>query len=260
MAEIDDRLSALLGTTVEPARPLDAVEIGETGLPPETLEWSSNLLAVPLGLALSGEPVHGAVRRISLLPEEIVARRSERRQLVGTGIALLVLALLLAALVILRNGSVSDAEQAADEEEAKTGALQSQVAELKPVEALQADIAARRTTVETVLEGDVSYTRILNQVSTAMPSDVWLSGFTANKDVTAGTPATITFDAQGLDQSRSPADWILRMREVKTLEGIWVSTSTASDEGGGIVSFTSEANVTPAAASNRLDRFSGESS
>ncbi|MBA3304252.1 MAG: type IV pilus assembly protein PilM, partial [Acidimicrobiia bacterium] len=222
MTEIDDRLSLLLGTSVEPATPLDAVELGETGLSAETLQWSSDLMAVPIGLALGGEPAHGAVRRISLLPGEITARRSERRQLVGAGVALLVLALLLLSVVLLRNGRVGEAEEAADREEARSTALQSRVAELEPVQALQADIATRRTTVETVLTGDVSFGRVLTQVATGMPSDVWITGFSATKDPAGLAPTGVTFQLSGLDQSKSPGQWLLRLRELDTLTQPWV--------------------------------------
>lgn len=254
------RLEGLLGVPVVAAAPLDGVDVGSTGFEPETLGAVSDLLTVPLGLALGGDQADAGVRRISLLPGEIAVQRAARRQLVAAGGAAAAVAAGLFGLFLLRQGTVSDAEVAADREEARTSTLTAQVASLREVELLEADLAGRRTTVDTTLAGDVAWTRLLQEVATVLPNDVWLTSFNGSRvvgDVEGATTVSVT--AMGFDQT-SAARWLLRIGELPSFEGVWLPSSTRSESPSGreLVTFSSNATVTPAAESDRADRYAEE--
>lgn len=254
--ELAERLRSVLAAPVESGRPLRLVEVGSTGFGPDVLGDNADLFTVALGLALGGEALPGPSRRITLLPAEIGTRQRERRQLVGAGVGVAALAGVLGAVLQLRAGQVANAQDQADDADARTVALQTEVQALADVEALQADIATRRQTVIGVLERDVAWTRTLQEMATVMPSDVWLTSFTG----TAGTadalaPGTVTVAGMGFDQA-SAARWLERIGELDSLAGLWLPSSTKSGEAGQeLITFSSNANLTPAAGSDRAARF-----
>jgi len=257
LAELGERLESSLGVPVVHGSPLDGIALGRTGFPPDVLRAEADLLTVPLGLALSGEPVAKGVRRITLLPNEVVLRRQQRRQVGLAAAALAGLAALLLALFLLRNGRVGEAQRDADREEARTSTLQQEEGSFRRVEAIQADVAARRATAVAAVSGDTAWTRVLQEVATAMPNDVWLTSFNGQSDPTAAT-RTVTFSAMGFDQT-STARWIRRLAAVPSLRDVWVSSSTASsaESGRSLVTFSSDAALTDAASSDRAARLPG---
>jgi type IV pilus assembly protein PilM len=257
LPELCDRLEASLGVPVDRAAPLKGVGLGRTGFPAEVLRAEADLLTVPLGLALSGEPIARGARRITLLPGEVVERRAQRRQLGMAAAAMAGLAVLLLALFLLRNGRVGDAERSADREEARTRELQEQEGSFTRVERIQADVAARRATAVAALNGDVAWTRVLQDVAAAMPNDVWLTSFDGQSQPGSGA-RTVTFSAMGFDQT-STARWIRRLEEVPALDDVWVTSSAASgaDTGQSLVTISSDATLTDAAGSDRADQLPG---
>ncbi len=129
--------------------------------------------------------------------------------------------------------------------------LERERARLQDVTALAAEVAARRAQVQTVLANDVAWTRLFQEVATVIPNDVWLTGFTGQK----AAPGTVNFTAKGFDQT-STARWLLRVADIRSFSGLWVPNSTKTGEGAAaLVNFTSQANLTPAARSDRAARF-----
>ena len=254
------RLEGLLGVPVVAANPLDGLDIGSTGFDPEVLAGAADLLTVPIGLALGGETDEAGTRRISLLPGEIAVERAARRQVVMAGGAVAAVAAGLFGMFLLRQGSVADAQDAAAGEEARTTELTAQVASLSEVEQLEADLAARRATVSATLAGDVAWTRVLQEVNTVLPNDVWLTAFAGTRATADGaTPSTVTFSATGFDQT-SAARWLLRVGELPSFEGLWLPSSSKSESAVGreLVQFSSNANLTPAAGSDRAASYTEE--
>jgi hypothetical protein len=164
------------------------------------------------------------------------------------------------ALVLLRNGAVDDARAEADEEEARTATLQQEVGSLQGASELADRVGQRRTTAESTLAGDIAWTRVVQEVATAMPNDVWLTALTANRDA-AGGAATVTFTAKTFDQG-SPGRWLNRLAELPSLQDVWVSNSTLEDDPSGrrVVTFTSDATLTESAGSDRAEQLPGEDS
>jgi type IV pilus assembly protein PilM len=245
-----ERLGAAVAAPVELARPLEHVTVGRLPLSAEQLAAAEPMLAVPIGLALARTPIEGA-RRMSLLPSEVAVVREQRRQMVLTGAGVGALVLLLMLLWLGRGAQLSDARRDADEAEAVTADLQTQVQALGDASGLDREIAQRRQAITNLLAEDVAWTRLLQEIATVIPNDVWLTSFTGR----AGPPSEVTFAAQGFDQT-STARWLLRMGELESFRQLWVPSSTKGGEGG-LVTFSSTAQLTEAARSDRLARYIG---
>jgi type IV pilus assembly protein PilM len=249
MAGLMERLQSQLSAVVEPARPLSGVKIGKgVGLSPQQLQAVEPLLAVPLGLAMAGE-VRKGVRRITLLPREVAVVREQRRQavLAGAGVAALAAALL--GTWAAGGAKIASENSSAKRAEEQAARLEREVARLSDTVALDTELAQRTEQVRTVLSTDVAWTRLFNEVATVLPHDVWLTSFTGE----AG--GAVNFSAKGFDQT-STAKWLIRVAELKSLSGLWVPSSTKDGEGAlQTVTFTSDANLTPAANSDRVQRY-----
>lgn len=249
MAGLMERLQAQLGANVEPAHPLAGLRIGKgVGLSESDLADVESLLTVPVGLALAGETRKG-VRRITLVPREVAVVREQRRQVVLAGAGVALLSTLLVGAWAARGGQLASERDEAKKTELQAQSLEKEVASLGDTISLDTELAQRRTQVTSVLAGDVAWTKLFNEVATVLPSDVWLTSFSGQSG------GGVTFSAKGFDQT-STARWLQRVADIKSLSGLWVPTSTKTPEGTlPTVTFSSDADLTPAAISNRAQRY-----
>jgi type IV pilus assembly protein PilM len=254
-ADLAHRLQTLVGTEVVPARALDGLDVEPAGLTQDQIETANGIAAVAVGLALSADPLAAGGRRISLLPAEISERRRERRQTMVVATAVAAFAILLFALYGLRTSRVHDQEAKATAAEAQTQTLNQQIAQLNDVETLQADITTRRATVTAALAGDVAWTRLIQEVAAVLPNDVWLTSFSGERG-TVGGVGSVSFSAMGFDHT-STAHWLIRTGGLPSISGLWVPSSTKSEapSGQSVVTFSSTADLTPTAQSNRTAQF-----
>lgn len=253
-SRIDDfatRLAQVMDVPVVAARPLLGLRVGRTGLTDQQLSESEDLMATAIGLALAGLPVEEGRRRISLLPREVARARLERRQaaLVGGGVA--ALAALLVLLWAARGAQVSRENDKADAAEADGRAIQTQITALQGVEELDQQVSDRRDLVRGALVDDIAWTRILQEVATVIPSDVWLTTFNGS-----ASSKDISFAGKGMDHTSS-ARWLLRVEQIQSLRGLWLPSSVKAiaEDGRESVTFASTAQLTDAAQSDRLQRF-----
>jgi type IV pilus assembly protein PilM len=258
---IAERLGRVLGVPVSSADPLARLARGDTGLDEGILTEAADILVVPLGLALSGEGEGRTDRRISLLPPEITAGAAARRQMVVAGGAVAATAALLVGGYLMRDGQVAAAERSADATAARTVALQGEVSSLQDIVSIEADVARREATVGAALEGEVAWSRTLQEVASVLPDDVWLTSFEGKATPTdtaspSGAIGSLTVSAMGYDQA-SAARWLLRVGELEAVTDLWLPSSTKSPEGESreLVTFSSDGQLTDAAASDRAARF-----
>jgi hypothetical protein len=113
----------------------------------------------------------------------------------------------------------------------------------------------------------VEWTRLLNEIATVIPNDVALTSFTGAKAQAASTGTTsaattssvgtINVSAMGIDHSSS-ARWLLRVGDLPSLTGVWLPSSSKG-AGASLVTFTSTADLTPAAksGSDRSSQYLG---
>jgi type IV pilus assembly protein PilM len=248
------RLEQALGDAVQVAHPLANLDVSpRVGLTQDQLREAEPLLAVPVGLAMAGAPLERGARRITLLPSEVTAVREQRRQLVLTLSAVAGFAALLILLWLTKGVQVSREQDKAHQAQARVQALQQQVNSLQDLTSLQTDLQRRQQAAQGVLADDVEWTRLLQEIAVAIPNDVWLTSFAGSKG-TGATPGVLTISAQGFDQT-STARWLLRIGELSSFNGLWVPSSTKQPGPGGLVTFSSTANITSAARSDRAARL-----
>src|SRR3954447_10009224 len=218
-----DSLEQTLGIAVEEGHPLAGIELARTGIAEERLIENEVLLSVPIGLALAGRPPESGQRRISLLPTEVAAVRTQRRQLILAGAGAGGLFLVLLLLWLSRQSQVSDQKDQAAKAEQENASLQQQVAALQSVTSLDTQLAQRWQLVTGALSDDVDWTRLLQEIATVMPNDVALTSFngvkaggpTGGTSTAASTSAvgSINVNAQGIDHTSS-ARWLLRVGDL----------------------------------------------
>ena len=259
LPEVHERLARLIGAPLTLGTAFARVDASDAGLDDESRAAAAAVGSIAVGLALSGESLASGDRRISLVPTEVAQLRRERRQVLATGFGVLAFAAILIGLYALRGQQVADAQQDADVAEARTVELQTELAELRDVELLEADIAAQRRTVTAVLDGDVAWSRLVQEIAAVLPNDVWLTSFSASRG-DALTPGKVQVQGMGFDQT-STARWILRVSNLEALAGLWVESSSKSEAANGreVVTFSSNASLTPAAESSRVQRYLGAS-
>jgi type IV pilus assembly protein PilM len=260
-----DGLRETLGIPIEPGRPLLGVRVGRIGIPEARLSEAEPLLAVPIGLALAARPPETGMRRLTLMPMEVAVVRAQRRQNAIAAAAVAALATVLGLVWVARQNQVSSERDRANRAQTQAAVVRRQVAGLQPVSNLDTQLAQRRRLVTQALSDDVAWTRLLGEIATVIPNDVWLTGFTGQKAGAPGAAATsvpgaagnINVTAQGFDHS-SAARWLLRVSDLRSLTGLWLPSSTRAGATG-LVTFTSTADLTASARSgaDRLNHYLG---
>jgi Tfp pilus assembly protein PilN len=231
-----------------------------------------------VGLAAGGL---ASGRRINLMGVEGREALGRRRMLMVAAAVGAVLFVALGGLWYMQKQQVDDQKDDLARVEAENASLQRRISSLSDAQRTQADIDARRGEVDTLLRGDVSWARMLQEISRTIPGDTWLTAFqgSVSSPATAGSSSssstgtaagsgaigTASFTVVGLDFT-SVSAWIQRIgTQVPSFSNLWVpnATKASSTEGAGgvgreLVNFTSNADITEAARSNRGEAFDRE--
>jgi type IV pilus assembly protein PilM len=253
-----ETLAASLGLSVEQARPRETIDVGDIGVPEEQISELDPYLPVAIGLALGGPRADGA--RIDLLPPEARRQAAGRQMKRRLGVAAAVVVLVMAALSLLQLvGAARQRERLAGQQRVNS-VLQTEIDTLsKPLLGEQVLTLARQG-VTAALAGDVSWPRVLEDLAGTIPEGTWLTSFGVQR--TAGTAAiagptpigTASFSVTGTDFP-AVASWLDRLPRIPYYLDLFVSSATKGSGGPGpLVTFTSGANVGPAAGSDRLER------
>jgi type IV pilus assembly protein PilN len=186
--------------------------------------------------------------RVNLLPPEIRERprQLQVRNLTIAGVA--GWAALLALLYILKLGTIGAAESERDGAQADLEASQAQLAALQPYAELDAEVAARNATVAAALGDEISWARLLNDLSLSFPPSASLLTLTAATDAAEGTAdaeggvtdnevGEVVFTGYSVDGLAPGVEAVLlRLGEVPGLVNTYLSQ--AADEARGDVDVT----------------------
>jgi type IV pilus assembly protein PilM len=263
-AGLTERLAHATGAEVEVADPLRWLKSGKTGLTEDELKDAVPLLVTPVGLALGGSPGPLGGYRISLLPPEILQRRLQKKQAVSAAMVAAAIACLLGVGWGYRAHQVASARRAATQAEVRVALLQVRVAAVNNSSGAKAELRARETTAVGILQTDVDWIRVIEQVTAQLPPDVYLSSFAGSAGgggtgsgsgsaATGGGSAavgSVTFSAVGASQE-SVAEWLTQESAVPALTNLWVANSAKGGTTAGSVTFTSSASLTDGAYSDR---------
>jgi type IV pilus assembly protein PilM len=249
-------LQGSVSSQVSVVDPLDWIEVGHTGLNPDDLHRAGPVMAPAIGLAVAG--LYGpseSLLRVNLIPTEILAGRRQRRTAMMAGAGVAALAVGLAGLAGVQRIDVMSKRHAADVAETHVTELQGELTKLAPVSTAQADVRTRQQAVTAALSEDVDFPRLIQQVTAAMPQDVWLTSFSAIKG-SKGSPSTVSFGASGLSED-AVTRWVRQVGSLPSLANLWVPSTTKADGPNVVVVFSSTANLTAAANSNRAATYTG---
>jgi type IV pilus assembly protein PilM len=225
-------LEEQLGVPVVDAEPYARVRVAKLRIDRKAIADNGDLFAVAIGLALGSG--------VNLLPRRITAARTARRDVALAGVGASVVLAGLAGLTYVRMGQTSDAEAIAAEREQATAALEARVASFADVAASETKFNERSQAIRTVLTGDVPWWRVLQDVASAVPENAWITSLNGSRQGVA----TVQVTAKGFDQTAT-ANWLERAGSVGSLRDVWLTTSTAVDDGlRPLVQFSSNATVT----------------
>jgi type IV pilus assembly protein PilM len=288
---IAQRLETLLGIPVEPARPRDLVQIGDIGFSEADYPRLDPNLPGAVGLALGGLGVGTALDLLSRSRRKAVPERS---RLVAVGAAAAAgLLVVLGLPTMMQRSELSDAKGERSELQAENASLQSDIGELADEEAQAQKVVALGAQVTTVLENDVSWTGLIEEISRAIPANVWLTSFqggvtaaaptkanaattppNGEKDASStdasspdapgtvvlplgGVQGTVTWQASG-ESFDAIVAWIKQVSASDSFTGLWVPDATrAGDDAGNVVDFSSTAELTDHARSDRAADYLG---
>jgi len=197
------------------------------------------------------------VRSINLLPPEAHVKEQAREQFTRVAIVAVLYVALLALLVVLWQGRVSNAQQDAAFQQEANRLLEVQIAEFGSIESLVGEYDANVTLMETALADDLSWGRILNDLGRILPDSVWLESFTGtiDSDPTTSKVGTVQVTGVGFDFPDVSA-WLrsLDSDRFPAATGTWVTSVTEGQIGQAtIVNFVSQTSLTEAARSDRLE-------
>lgn len=231
------------------------VMLGKTELSPEQLIAASTTLAGPIGLALapSADPDS---RLTGLLPGAYVRRVAARREAKLAACAVGALGLGLLGMWGQRTFSVRAARDRVTHVARREQLLAGRDAQFVQYSAQETELLGRTAAVRAALGTDTDGATMLDQVSAALPPDVWLRSAAVTMP-SVKSAGSMTFTLGGVDSS-APAHWLEQMRALNgVFSQVWVSGITASSSSGGHtpVQFASQATFARSVVSHRADAF-----
>ena len=197
--------------------------------------------------------------QVNLLPPEIRQRAQIRRltlMVIGAGIVVLVL---IGFFYVVQSANLSRVNDDIAAQERKNAVLQSEINGLQEFAALQTEAEAKKALLTTAFANEVSFSGILLDLSRVIPSDAYLTTFSAQVAPPAavdptvapvpGTTTTIPLigtmtaagEASGAD---SLASWITRLESVKGWVNPWITTITESVPASDRFTFNSGTDLT----------------
>ena len=208
---------------------------------------------------LAGYPV----ARVNLLPTEILAERRLRRTQLGLGAVVLGVVGAVAAGFVLAASSAATAEDELAAEQARTKVLTDEQSEYAEVPLVLGQVEAAQAARATAMTTDVLWYEYLSHLSASYPQDVWMRDLTATvatpdaSAVAAGvaTPGFGTLVVNGTSKVHTGvADWMDVVEATPGLANPMYTEATRTDvDGTVVVDWTSEADLTPDALSNRYE-------
>lgn len=197
------------------------------------------------------------MRPINLLPPEVAEERSRRRR-VGLAIfGVVAYVALLGVGVLYWDSQVSAARDDVDAQLEINQSLEREVVALNSAGELRSEYEDRSDLVRTALATDVDWGILLNDLARLLPPRVWVETFsgTTVAPTTPGVLGQVAFTGIGFDFPDVSA-WLraLDSDQFNGVTGTWVSTVAEGFVGeANVVTFTSTAVLTSAAATNRAE-------
>lgn len=261
-SETEGLAEVLAGTstlTIQRLDPFASLRVDDLGLSQADVTRARATASTAVGLALWPTEEDGA--RLTILPNDVAEARRNRRitMMAATGVASL------AGLLAVAGGyqylQVHNAENQVNAAKRQAAVMQTKVSELQSKTAVHNQMQARDALVVTALKGDIDWVAVLNQLSKEMPRGLSLTALSGGRTLgtspgsssgAAATPGvgTMSFSVTGPGGLPAAAAWLDSLQKDPNFAGTWVAGITVTGNGG-IVTFSSNTNLTQRAESTR---------
>lgn len=179
-----------------------------------------------------------ASRRINLLPPELAQRKRARAILSSLGAGGLVLILVLGLVYGVQIGRLASERNKLEEQQQRNDALQAQITQLASVERSQRVLQQKTQILAQLTEREVLWSTVLNDISLVIPTEAWLTQFSATVaagggEVTEGEEVFGTITLNGMTFSHiDVAKWLTRLSSVEQFTFPYLSLSQKTESGG----------------------------
>jgi type IV pilus assembly protein PilN len=182
---------------------------------------------------------------INLLPPEIVEKRQTERRWVYFLALIIVFVVLFAFVFMITYGRELREKQTLSKIQAENDKLKNEIAMFQVFEQRKAQVQQREQVLAKAMAGEISWYKLLNEISMVIPSEVSLTSLSL--DLTGGVKMT------GSTQDYSAvAKWLVRLGEIKELKDVWLeSAGKATEKGKETITFSMTANLAGSSASGQ---------
>ena len=197
--------------------------------------------------------------QVNLLPPEIRQRAQTRKvtaMVAGAGVVVLVL---IVFFYFLQAGNLTRVNGDIQTQQGINADIQSNITKLQPFADLKTKADSDQKVLATVYAGEVSFSGVLMDLSRVIPSDEFLTNFSAtlNAPGTTTTPqggvaliGQLTF-AGSTKGTATLATWLTRLDSVRGWVNSWVQNFVESGAGSGIYAFTGGTDLSSDAMTQR---------
>ena len=186
--------------------------------------------------------------QVNLLPSDVRERQRSRRLMAAVLASVGAVVALLFFVFVLQSARLSNAQQKLQAQQAVNADLQGKIGQLQQFQQLKLTVAAREALISGALNGQVAWSGVLRDISTVIPSEMWLTGMnatlanaTAPAGPASGTPSTPgssgsvapslvgTIQFQGVASNYpTVARWLTRLEKVNGWVNSWASNASRS--------------------------------
>lgn len=194
--------------------------------------------------------------RINLLPPEILEKRRAERRIVYVAIAAVLVIAVLGIVWAYGYMRVDSRQQSLDTRLQEVQATQAKADMLAVFEQKEQDLQQRKAIADATLANRVNWTKLFDELSLVMPTDIWVSSLAWAEDsglVITGYAIDSATDVPDVGH-KSIAKMLVRLAELDDLYDVWLTNSVrASFLDSPVIQFSSTAKVRTETAVSSTD-------
>jgi Tfp pilus assembly protein PilN len=202
--------------------------------------------------------------QVNLLPPEIRQRAQTRRvtaMVAGAGVVVLVL---IVFFYFLQAGNLNRVNADIQTQNGINADIQGNIAKLQPFADLKTKAETQQKVLATVYSGEVSFSGVLMDLSRVIPSDEFLTNFSATLNAPSaaapagGTPLIGQLTFAGTTKGTATlATWLTRLDSVRGWVNSWVQSFTEQGAATGVYTFSGGTDLSSDAMTQRGRKGAG---
>lgn len=167
--------------------------------------------------------------RVNLLPPEITEKRKGEKRLVYVVFAFIAVALLLAAVLGFAIVRADGLQKDLDVQQQQLQQTRQRSEALKVFEEQATELQRRSAIAQATLDGRRNWSKLLDEISLVLPSDVWLTTLNVSEaeNLSLGGFAVDVDDSPDYGH-KSIAKVLVRLADLEQLYDVWLSNSVST--------------------------------